>query len=297
MKKFLSILCFSCLLSGSLISCTNDDNIEDSTVSNELPAPKGALQEIFYKLSNNNFSLSYTDRYAALGVTRTQETRYTSYSLESNGDLGFNGYAQNDECVFSYNIVDNEIVSGVPVIDYNNGILITDIYNYRDGLQNFDYTFLPSDYKSGEEYIYEFGKNELNDELLVSVFLRKTYNPAAKPKEIKMKVVAGNLVVDCINNYYEIQDDYDTCQVVTFDIGTTENSLIKKYLDSWDFERINKVDIAVLRISIYSLLYQQDIHPTIIINEAIDIAKEFGSGDSFRFVNAVLDNIRKELNR
>ena len=231
MKKFLSILCFSCLLSGSLASCTNGDNIEDSTISNELPAPKGALQEIFYKLSNNNFSLSYTDRYAALGVTRTQETRYTSYSLESNGDLGFNGYAQNDECVFSYNIVDNEIVSGVPVIDYNNGILITDIYNYRDGLQNFDYTFLPSDYKSGEEYIYEFGKNELNDELLVSVFLRKTYNPAAKPKEIKMKVVAGNLMVDCINTYYEIQDDYDTCQVVTFDIGTTENSLIKKYLD------------------------------------------------------------------
>ena len=84
--------------------------------------------------------------------------------------------------------------------------------------------------------------------------------------------------------------------------GTIEHideidGLIKKYLDSWDFERINKVDIAVLRISIYSLLYQQDIHPTIIINEAIDIAKEFGSGDSFRFVNAVLDNIRKELNR
>ena len=61
--------------------------------------------------------------------------------------------------------------------------------------------------------------------------------------------------------------------------GTIEHideidGLIKKYLDSWDFERINKVDIAVLRISIYSLLYQQDIHPTIIINEAIDIAKE-----------------------
>lgn len=84
--------------------------------------------------------------------------------------------------------------------------------------------------------------------------------------------------------------------------GTIEHideidDLIKKYLDSWEFERINKVDIAVLRISIYSLLYQQDIHPTIIINEAIDIAKEFGSGDSYRFVNAVLDNIRKELNR
>lgn len=82
--------------------------------------------------------------------------------------------------------------------------------------------------------------------------------------------------------------------------GTIEHideidSLIKAHLDSWDFERINKVDLAVLRISVYPLLYQHDIHPSIVIDEAIDIAKEFGSGDSFRFINAVLDNIRKDV--
>lgn len=230
MKKFLSILCFSCLLSGSLVACDNS-NKDDTTIDNKLPAPKGALQEIFYKLSANNFSLSYSDSYAAQGVSRNQVTKYTSYSLETSGDLGFTGYAQNDECVFTYNIVDNEIVSGVPVIDYNNGIMVTNIYHYRDGLQNFDYTYLPSDYKSGEEYIYEFGKNELNDELLVSVFLRMTYNPNSRPKEVKLKVVAGNLIVDSINNYYELQDAYDIVSVSTYDIGTTENSLIKKYLD------------------------------------------------------------------
>lgn len=230
MKKFLSILCFSCLLSGSLVACDNS-NKDDTTIDNKLPAPKGALQEIFYKLSANNFSLSYSDSYAAQGVSRNQVTKYTSYSLETSGDLGFTGYAQNDECVFTYNIVDTEIVSGVPVIDYNNGIMVTNIYDYRDGLQNFDYTYLPSDYKSGEEYIYEFGKNELNDELLVSVFLRKTYNPNSRPKEVKLKVVADNLIVDCINNYYELQDAYDIVSVSTYDIGTTENSLIKKYLD------------------------------------------------------------------
>lgn len=84
--------------------------------------------------------------------------------------------------------------------------------------------------------------------------------------------------------------------------GTVEHideidGLIKQHLDSWDFERINKVDLAILRISVYSLLYQQDIHPTIVINEAIDISKDFGPGDSFKFVNAVLDNIKKEKNR
>ena len=82
--------------------------------------------------------------------------------------------------------------------------------------------------------------------------------------------------------------------------GTIEHideidELLKNHLDSWDFDRINKIDLAVLRISVYPLLYQQDIHPTIIINEAIDISKEFGPDDSFKFVNAVLDNIRKDL--
>lgn len=82
--------------------------------------------------------------------------------------------------------------------------------------------------------------------------------------------------------------------------GTIEHvseidELIKKHLESWEFSRINKVDLAILRISVYPLLYQKDLHPSIVINEAVDISKEFGSDDSFKFVNAVLDNIRKDI--
>lgn len=82
--------------------------------------------------------------------------------------------------------------------------------------------------------------------------------------------------------------------------GTIEHisevdAMIKKHIINWDFERLNKVDLAVLRISTYPLMFQKDIHPSIIIDEAIDIVKEFGSDDSFKFVNAVLDSIRKEV--
>ncbi|MBO5401210.1 MAG: transcription antitermination factor NusB [Spirochaetaceae bacterium] len=76
---------------------------------------------------------------------------------------------------------------------------------------------------------------------------------------------------------------------------TEIDSMIKKHLINWDFERLNKVDLAVLRISTYPLMFQKDLHPSIVIDEAIDIVKEFGSEDSFKFVNAVLDNIRKEV--
>ena len=84
--------------------------------------------------------------------------------------------------------------------------------------------------------------------------------------------------------------------------GTIEHieeidSVIKSHLTNWDFDRLNKVDLAILRISVYPLLYQKDIHSSIIIDEAIDISKEFGSDDSFKFINAVLDSIRKSQSK
>jgi N utilization substance protein B len=54
------------------------------------------------------------------------------------------------------------------------------------------------------------------------------------------------------------------------------------------------VDLAILRISVYCLLFQADIPPSVTIDEAIDIAKEFGTDDSYRFINGVLDGIRKQ---
>ena len=80
--------------------------------------------------------------------------------------------------------------------------------------------------------------------------------------------------------------------------GTIENitevdSMIKNHLKNWDITRVNRVDLAVLRISAYTLMFQKDIHPSIVIDEAIGICREFGADGSFKFVNGVLDSIRK----
>lgn len=69
---------------------------------------------------------------------------------------------------------------------------------------------------------------------------------------------------------------------------------IKKQLEHWDFTRLNRVDLSILRISVYCLLFQKHIPPSVTIDEAIDIAKEFGTDDSYRFINGVLDGIRKQ---
>lgn len=82
--------------------------------------------------------------------------------------------------------------------------------------------------------------------------------------------------------------------------GTLENitevdEAIRSHLENWSFERLKKVDLAVLRIGAYSLMYQRDIPAQITIDEAIEIVKEFGSEDSYRFVNGVLDGIWKTI--
>ena len=69
---------------------------------------------------------------------------------------------------------------------------------------------------------------------------------------------------------------------------------IRDHLEHWDISRLSKVDLAILRVAAYSLLFQQDVPASVTIDEAIDIAKEFGTDDSYKFVNGVLDAIRRD---
>jgi transcription antitermination protein NusB len=75
----------------------------------------------------------------------------------------------------------------------------------------------------------------------------------------------------------------------------TVDEAITSHLQNWSFERLKKVDLAILRMGAYSLLYQTDIPAQITIDEAIEIAKEYGSEDSYRFINGVLDGIWKAM--
>ena len=79
--------------------------------------------------------------------------------------------------------------------------------------------------------------------------------------------------------------------------GTVENipfidMEIKKHLDSWDFDSIGKVEKAILRLGTYEILIEKIDRP-IIINEAVELAKELADEKSPQFVNGVLDAVGK----
>src|SRR6478752_3286339 len=72
---------------------------------------------------------------------------------------------------------------------------------------------------------------------------------------------------------------------------------IRRYCENYEFRRISAVDRNVLRLGIYEMFYRDDIPPVVSINEAIELAREFGGPDSWRFVNGILDRVKDDLSR
>ncbi len=71
------------------------------------------------------------------------------------------------------------------------------------------------------------------------------------------------------------------------------DELIRAQLEHWDFSRVSRVELAILRVSVYGLRFQADMPPRVVIDEAIDIAKQYSGDESYRFINGVLDAIHK----
>ena len=77
----------------------------------------------------------------------------------------------------------------------------------------------------------------------------------------------------------------------------TIDEKITKYTANYELRRISAVDRNILRMAIYEMLYAEDVPPIVAINEAIDIAKKFGTEESGKFVNGLLDRVKKDLLR
>ena len=99
----------------------------------------------------------------------------------------------------------------------------------------------------------------------------------------------------------DVQQDNDARQFAenlflkTIRSGEQYDELISPQLKNWDLNRIALVDRLVLHIAITELLYFDDIPAKVTINEAIEIAKKYSTGNSGKFVNGLLDAIRDHL--
>ncbi len=72
---------------------------------------------------------------------------------------------------------------------------------------------------------------------------------------------------------------------------------IKGLAHNWEFERIAKIDLAILRLAMFEMIYRKDIPPVVSINEAIDLSKQFSNADAKRFINGILDRLKDQTGR
>lgn len=98
--------------------------------------------------------------------------------------------------------------------------------------------------------------------------------------------------------YDEMETLYikDSISVIKENLEEIDNQ-IKSNLEGWSIYRLAKVDLAVLRIAIYEILYRNDIPLEVSINEAIETVKKYSSDESFKFINGVLGGFVRNIDK
>ncbi len=86
--------------------------------------------------------------------------------------------------------------------------------------------------------------------------------------------------------------------VTTEFLGTMDNledidRRISEHSLGWAFDRIAKIDLSIMRLAVYEIFYNQSIPESVAVNEAVELCKEFGTDESYSFVNGVLGAIIK----
>ena len=69
------------------------------------------------------------------------------------------------------------------------------------------------------------------------------------------------------------------------------DEVLQKHTDNWELKRLCAIDRNILRMAVCELLFFQEVPFRVVIDEAVEIAKRFGTGDSGKFVNGVIDSI------
>jgi N utilization substance protein B len=118
----------------------------------------------------------------------------------------------------------------------------------------------------------------------------------------QLELTGGELNEEMLNEFWEGNDEDSDVKSFTYNIvkATRENlktidEIIQKSAMHWSLDRMAVIDRNILRAATYELRYRTDIPSTVVINEAIEIAKKYSTEESAPFINGILDNIANEV--
>ncbi|HAT4228436.1 TPA: transcription antitermination factor NusB [Clostridium perfringens] len=116
--------------------------------------------------------------------------------------------------------------------------------------------------------------------------------------------ITSETALETFNSFMENEDiskdDLDLAYIKSGLLGIEENkekldSLIESQLVKWKLNRISKVNLSILRISTYEILFEEDVPGKVSINEAIELCKKYSDNKSVSFINGVLDKVYKNI--
>ena len=131
------------------------------------------------------------------------------------------------------------------------------------------------------------GKRRSSRELAIKFLYLTEMNPGEVEKKLE-QFWESNSCQDDIKSYTE-----ELLTKIRENQPAIDN-LLKKISENWTLDRMAVIDRNLLRLGACELMYDKSIPPKVVINEAVEIAKRYGSGESPNFINGILDRVMKE---
>lgn len=133
------------------------------------------------------------------------------------------------------------------------------------------------------------GRHEQREQLFMLLFRVEFNSPEEMPEQVKLffedeeRSGIGEAAQQITEKYRLIQDKLPEI-----------DRLLNEKTEKWNTKRIGKVELTVLRVALYEMLYDEDIPQGVAIDEAVTIAKKYGQESSGAFVNGVLAKFAKQ---
>ncbi|NWL87399.1 MULTISPECIES: transcription antitermination factor NusB [unclassified Paenibacillus] len=131
--------------------------------------------------------------------------------------------------------------------------------------------------------LYHMEMNEVEAQEAVRMLIAEATGENESEVEIKNVDQAEEFVLELVNGTWSRKEEIDR--------------VLSDYLKGWQISRLSKVDRQVLRLAVYEMVYREDVPGKVAVNEAIEVAKHFGTGESGKFVNGVLGKMVHEIDQ
>lgn len=133
------------------------------------------------------------------------------------------------------------------------------------------------------------GRHEQREQLFMLLFRVEFNSPEEMPEQVKLffedeeRSGIGEAAQQITEKYRQIQDKLPEI-----------DRLLNEKTEKWNTKRIGKVELTVLRVALYEMLFDEDIPQGVAIDEAVTIAKKYGQNSSGAFVNGILAKFAKQ---